>query len=313
MNPLHLDKDIVLQIEKTLKSPMIKYLSYNNLNTEKYDVCISNSSNSRIYAFSWYLNCVTDNWGAMVYNDYEAVMPLPIRKKYGINYVYLPPWVQQLGVFSQDVISDELLKKFLFKIPKKFKKIEIFMNSGNQLDLNNIRPRKNYILNFDKTYDQIQRNFTKGRRSSIKQAQKFNLQIINTKDLESLIKLFVAEKDESLVNKFDFNKLRTLFEYLSSLSKLKTYHVKNENGNLIGGAVFLFDENRITYLFSVINEVGKEQQVMSFLINFIIESHVGTGYILDFEGSMISEIAKFFKSFGAVEEEYYHFLKKRII
>ena len=35
-------------------------------------------------------------------------------------------------------------------------------------------------------------------------------------------------------------------------------------------------------------------------------------YIFDFEGSMINDIALFFKSFGAEKETYYHFNSKRI-
>ncbi len=35
--------------------------------------------------------------------------------------------------------------------------------------------------------------------------------------------------------------------------------------------------------------------------------------ILDFEGSMVPNIAKFFKSFGALPEKYYHYKVKRII
>ena len=80
----------------------------------------------------------------------------------------------------------------------------------------------------------------------------------------------------------------------------------------MGGAVFLFDENRITYLFSVVNEKGKEKQAMSFLINYMINSHANSNFIFDFEGSMIKNLESFFKSFGAEKEIYYHFNQKRI-
>jgi hypothetical protein len=54
----------------------------------KYDTCMAQSLNSRIYAFSWYLDAVADHWDVLVYGDYEAVMPLPWRQKMG-NCVYL--------------------------------------------------------------------------------------------------------------------------------------------------------------------------------------------------------------------------------
>ena len=80
---------------------MITYLTRTQLNKNEYDNCIHNAPQSKVYALSWYLDIVADNWGALVLNNYEAVMPLPWRKKYGICYVYPPCWTQQLGVFSK--------------------------------------------------------------------------------------------------------------------------------------------------------------------------------------------------------------------
>ena len=291
---------------------MIEYLSYNNLDIEKYDACISRSVNSRIYAFSWYLNCVADSWGVLVYKDYEAVMPLPIKSKYGIKYVFLPPWVQQLGVFSKNNIPEELLLEFIMGIPKKFKQINIYLNSKNQLSQQNIKIRNNYILNLNNPYDKIIKSFSKGRRSSIKQAEQFNLQIENTTDLSVLVNLFLHVKNKRVTRNFDFKRLEKIKEKLHPLKKLKTYHVRNIDKELLGGAVFLFDENRITYLFSVVNEKGKEKQAMSFLINYMINSHANSNFIFDFEGSMIKNLEGFFKSFGAEKEIYYHFNQKRI-
>lgn len=291
---------------------MVEYLSYNNIDIEKYDACISRSVNSRIYAFSWYLNCVADSWGVLVYKDYEAVMPLPIKSKYGIKYVFLPPWVQQLGVFSKNSIPKELLLEFIMGIPKKFKKVEIYLNSENQLSLQNINIRNNYILKLTNFYVNIIKNFSKGRRSSIKQAEQFNLQIENTIDLNALVNLFLQVKNRSVTRNFDFKRLEKIKEKLHPLKKLKIYHVKNTNEELLGGAVFLFDENRITYLFSIVNEKGKEKQAMSFLINYMIESNAKSNFIFDFEGSMVKSLESFFKSFGA-EKELYYWYKKRIM
>ena len=291
---------------------MIEYLSYNNLDIEKYDACISRSVNSRIYAFSWYLNCVADSWGVLVYKDYEAVMPLPVKSKYGIKYVFLPPWVQQLGIFSENAIPNGLLLDFISGIPKKFKQIEIYLNSENQLSLQNIKTRNNYILKLTTSYDKLIKNFSKGRRSSVKQAEKFKLQIENTTDLSALVNLFHQVKNRRVTRNFDFKRLEKIEEKLHPLEKLKIYHVRNTGKELLGGAVFLFDENRITYLFSVVNEEGKEKQAMSFLINYMINSHANSNCIFDFEGSMIKNLESFFKSFGAEKEIYYHFNQKRI-
>ncbi|HEU0112812.1 MAG TPA: hypothetical protein VFQ73_18195, partial [Flavisolibacter sp.] len=61
----------------------IQYYPGKSINKQAWDKCISNASNGLIYACSTYLDTMSDNWDALVLNNYEAVMPLPWRKKYG--------------------------------------------------------------------------------------------------------------------------------------------------------------------------------------------------------------------------------------
>ncbi|MDB2555531.1 hypothetical protein N9X55_02170, partial [Flavobacteriaceae bacterium] len=97
----------------------IKYLSREELEVAKYNDCIENSIQRRVYAFSWYLDIVADNWDVLVLNDYEAVMPIPWKQKYFIKYVTQPFFCQQLGVFARKKISKELVLDFIQNIPNK--------------------------------------------------------------------------------------------------------------------------------------------------------------------------------------------------
>ena len=54
---------------------MITYVKRKDLDVVKYDACITNSAQGSVYAFSWYLDIVADNWGVLVLDDYKAVMP----------------------------------------------------------------------------------------------------------------------------------------------------------------------------------------------------------------------------------------------
>ena len=50
----------------------------------------------------------------------------------------------------------------------------------------------------------------------------------------------------------------------------------------------------------------------TFIINELISDFQAQDVILDFEGSMISGVEKFYQSFGAQPESYFYY-KKRII
>jgi hypothetical protein len=69
----------------------IKYLSREELDDVKYNNCIAESTQSNVYAFSWYLDIVSDQWSALILNDYEAVMPLTWNSKFKfLNYAIQP-------------------------------------------------------------------------------------------------------------------------------------------------------------------------------------------------------------------------------
>ena len=82
---------------------MIKYIKRRDLDITKYDACIENSIQSRIYALSWYLDVVADNWDVLVLNDYEAVMPIPWKQKFGLKYITQPYFCQQLTIYSKTI------------------------------------------------------------------------------------------------------------------------------------------------------------------------------------------------------------------
>lgn len=294
---------------------MIRYLTGNEIDFKKYDNCISTALNSRIYAYSWYLDIVADsNWDVLVLNDYEAVMPLPKRKKYFINYIFLLPWVQQLGVFSINEINENLIKSFIHKIPKKFKLIDIYFNSENFFQDKNLSLRVNYILSLNRPYETIIKNYKKGRKSSVKQALKNDLEVVENYSYGEIINLFKINKGVKLnKSNVDYNILNALIDAALLFNMAECLAVLNNKKELIGGALFLKNDKRITYLFSSINNEGREKQAMSFLIDYVVKKFSNSEYIFDFEGSMINDIALFFKSFGAEKEIYYHFNSKRIV
>ena len=286
---------------------MIVYLKRNQLDTKKYNACIEASINSRIYAYSWYLDSVADNWDALVLNDYEAVMPLPWRQKYFIKYVYPPAWTQQLGVFSKDEISESLMLDFIKSIPKKFKKVTIQFNSGNRFKHKNVTERVNYILPLDKSYEEIYKGFNTNRKRGLKKVLKENYKIDKSISPTEFLSFYFNTPKGYDVNK---KQMETINKMVISKNKdVEIWGVRRED-KLEASILILIDENRITNLLPVVSDFGKENGLTTLLINEIILTNQNSAKILDFEGSMIEGVAKFYGSFGAVEEKYLLFQKQ---
>jgi hypothetical protein len=289
---------------------MINYLKRKDIDIAKYNSCIENAINTRIYAYSWYLDIVADNWDALVLNDYEAVMPLPWRQKYFIKYVYPPAWTQQLGIFSSFKIDAQLTKEFITSIPKKFKKITIQFNSDNDLSLFKTEARKNYILPLNKSYEEIYEGFNKNRKRVLKRGAALNYILDkNINPLEFLKFYLNEEKNYQLIA----NQITTIKALLNSEHKVVHIWGVKENQKIIAGLVWLKDINRVTYLLPIATKTAKVNGLPTLLITKLIEEYQSSNLLIDFEGSMIKGVASFYKSFGSVEEVYDGFLKENYL
>ena len=287
----------------------IRYINRNNLDVYKYDACIDLACNTRVYALSWYLDIVADNWDVLVYGDYEIVMPIPWRNKYFIKYIYTPYWVQQLGIFSKNELKENQILFFIQSIPKKFKKISILLNEQNVINYSHVTTRTNFILNLDNLYKNLENNYQKNRKQSLQKAKNFETQIVQTSSPKNILAIY----KENILPKTNI-KTKDIANLEQLLSKMQLkekviYYESIYNGQIIGGAIFLHHKNRYYYLLSAVNEEGKNFQAMSLIIDEFIKNHANTNNIFDFEGSNIPGIASFFKSFGAKKISYYFYQK----
>jgi hypothetical protein len=285
---------------------MIVYVNRENVDLDKYDACLQKAVNSRIYAFSWYLDIVAENWGVLVLEDYKAVMPVPWRSKYFIKYIYPPCWTQQLGVFGAEFISEELMQDFIKAIPRKFKKVTLQCNAGNPI-MKRASKKHNYILNLNRSVLEIYEGFNKNRKRALK---KENDGLLEKKvSPEEFLRFYKVQSNNSVFSK---NHWTTLQELLKR--KHNDLHIwgMREAGVLSAALVWVKDTQRLTYLIPCATISGKKKGMPSFLVFELLKAFANTDSILDFEGSMISGVASFYKSFGAEKEVYSFYQEKRL-
>ena len=99
----------------------IVFLLRDKIDTNKWNKCVeSNIETASLSAMSWYLDVCCKDWGALIFDDYRSVIPLPCRKKYGIKYVYPPFFAPRLGVLGGKITASDL-EKALHIASKYFK------------------------------------------------------------------------------------------------------------------------------------------------------------------------------------------------
>lgn len=92
----------------------------------------------------------------------------------------------------------------------------------------------------------------------------------------------------------------------------ETLGVYDKEDRLCAAAFFMKSDNRITFLKSGVTDYGKANGAMHFLFDTIIKKYSATNNILDFGGSSVETVARFYKNFGSKDCVYLQLKKNSL-
>lgn len=284
----------------------IQYIPRKSLDTQKWDRCINSSENGLIYAYSFYLDEMAANWDALVFGDYEMVMPLTWNKKYGIKYLYQPFLTAQLGIFGNDCTGD-IVQDFLENIPSTFKYWDIYLNHQNVFHLQKFElyPRNNYVMSLESSYDEIEIGYRDNSRRNSRKAFQSGCKVEKGFSPEKVVELALQQmRTYGQVVDDQVSRFRRLYDVLKERDMCTTYGIVSGSGELLSSCVFFFSHKRAYYILVGNHPNGKTLGASHALIDAFIRDHAGTDMLLDFEGSDIQNLAFFYSSFGAKIESF---------
>lgn len=280
----------------------IKYLKHNTIDKQKWDNCIALSDNGMIYGFSWYLDSICDNWDALVLDDYQAIMPLPSVKKYGIKTIYQPYFCQQLGVFYLG--NDEnIVKLFVKKIPFWFLKIAISFNTKCKIE-GKYQKRLNHILPINLPYNHISKSYKPDLVRYLKIPTPFSFsEDLKTEEIIAFYIKFYQQKHPNISLSM-YDKLATLCHELALRNKLYNFCLLNNEGELIAFELGAYHHKTVHRILAGTHPDYKKHRLNHHLLDYIIRIHAQKYDYLDFEGSEIESIAYFNRKFNPIETHY---------
>jgi hypothetical protein len=288
---------------------MIHFLEHKLIDKIKWDNCMVNSGNRMIYGLSWYLDIVSPDWDALIEDDYKTIMPLLVRSKFGMKYIFKSFHIQQLGVFGND-ISAELISSYIKQLPKKIKLADLFINEQNSIsekyDDIIIKEHNNFKLEIDKTYPEIQKGYNRNARRNINSALKaqFHFQReLNVNEFGS----FIQDNLEYKIKSFNYNDLFVLNKLANEAIHKNLGEIvciRDRNDVLVATGFFLFSFDRLIFLVCASTEEGKRDQSMHMLVDEQIKNYAGKFKWFDFSGSNLPGVAYFNSTFGAKPVKY---------
>ncbi len=286
---------------------MIRFIEHKNINKKKWDDCINNSSNASIFSYSWYLDVVCEDWSGLVLNNYEAVFVLAGKSKYKINYLFQPFFTRYFGVFAKSKITNKLVSEFFDAIPEKYKYIEFCLHESNTLQSKNfeLKDKKFQVLDLNRKYEPIQKDFSDNSKRNVKKAIKAGLKIRPDISPDKIVSLFKTTKGNEL-EVFGAQDYKTLIKLMNTCNDFKKGQsiAIYDGDELCAAAFFMFSNNRFTFLKSGVTNEGKAKGAMFLLFDYFIKQNSDKKYELDFGGSSVENIARFYKNFGAKDCVY---------
>ena len=291
----------------------LQYIEHKNIDSEKWNRCIDNSPNCRIYGYNWHLDRTAIVWDALVWGDYEFVMPLPYRKKWGVKYFYQPLFSQQLGIFPNP--TETIKENFYTELLKHSKYSDFQINSENSASSNqsdiNFSVRENYLLPLNQDYRLLSKSFSKNTKRNLAKANKNKLSLVQGIRLEEYLE-FKQDNLVASLDKKDFASLKSLIAFGQYKGFGEIYGVYSENNKLVSAVYFCRWKDRVIYMNAASNKLGKELRGMYFIVDKFIRNHATENITLDFEGSMIPGVARFYHGFGATPETYFQLKFNRL-
>lgn len=286
---------------------MIKFISHKQINKQKWDACIAGSINPCLFSYSWYLDAVTENWGGLVLNDYEAILPLSYRSKYKIELIYQPFFTRYYGVSAKGKVQDKMVKEFLAAIPSRFRYVEFSLQEGQSAGKEFEQKEKKFqVLDLNASYESISRGYSENTKRNVKKAIRSGLIVKEGVASKKVVDLFRSAKgkDLELLKPKDYTSLEKLMDVSVKKKMADSFAVFSDEKELLCAAFFIREGHRLTYLKSGLSEKGKALGAMHLLMDRLIHQYSDKAMVLDFGGSSVESVARFYKNFGGKDCVY---------
>ncbi len=305
---------VLLVRNQTIIHVPVILLHRSQLDSTQWDNFIAASPQRILYAYSWYLDTVSLDWKALVLTEngqWQAVMPLPCRPKWGLKVIQQPFFCQLLGIFAQSNVDFlEASNLLLSQLTTSFRYVSFYTGrfATQTIFPNSLKIKKlsNVALPLHLPYAVLFQNYSNDRKMNLKRAQRFGWQSNQSTDVEPIIQLFQKNHSSQIVGGVSekaYDLLRKLTAVLAQKNALRLVYATKDR-RIEAGALFAIFDNRIIYLFNAASPTGRKGNGRTWLIDQIIQEYAETDFVFDFESPQVCSIASFYQSFGGVEEEY---------
>ncbi len=277
-----------------------------------------------IFEQPWWLDAVAPGmWDcAVIENGGEVIARLPYvyKRRLGFKLIGMPPYTQTLGIWIKDTgaktaRSLERQKDIIFQLIDKLPKnvnVDLSLDHSCNYVLPflwkgfSIYPNFSYRIENLSNIEDLWANLRENIKREIKKANR-SLEILDNLAFDKIITMQekTFARQERIYNHKNDELLERLDKILFEHNARRLLFAIDEKQRIHAGAYFVFDNKTCYYLIGGSDPELRNSGAGSLLLWEGIKFASKVSRAFDFEGSMIEDIERFFRSFGGTPTPYY--------
>ena len=287
--------------------------------------------NSVFESNGWLNTMCGDNWEIIDVkknnNEIAASLPIYYTKKFGCKIATVPPLAQTCGIYIEKTgakLSKQLEKekKYIYEIIDKLPKdysYDLYLDANNEYVLPflwkgfKIVPKYTYRIENLDNLDNVWAGFKENIRTDIRKAEK-KVKVVESENIDVLIRMLNKTFErQNRKSPYDEKIIKELDTFLKKENACKLLYAVDDDENIHAATYFVYDEKRCYYLMSGGDPLYRNSGATALLVWEGIKFASKHSELFDFEGSMIEDIERFVRGFGAKPQVYYNVRKLKPI
>lgn len=290
--------------------PNIQLLPAREIDPIRWNKLVQLSNNGYVYAQYEYLNIFANHWMAWVDADYQFAWPMVFNRKWGIQYLYQPYFVAQLGAMHRQGASDlGLTLSALWKqLPKKYLYVDIDLPEDHQplSALSRGMYRQTMFLTLSQGIESLRSGYHRLASRMIRRSIQARVEVSFGTDIDTDLHFYQSTIGSSMRTHTEgYERLRKGLIHAQQVGQL--LHLRaTVDGQLMGVYFLLHTDQYMHSVAGCASSHGKESGAFYALTDFALEFGTKHSKVFRFEGSDHPGIAAFNSQFGAESVPYWH-------
>jgi len=309
------------------------FLKSSDIDKNKWDEFVNHSPQGSIFVLSNYLDIITPDWHVIIIFDEKgnilAGLPLTIQTKFTFKYAVQPILAKYWGIMFRDDSDKTVYNEFHYKA--KYSKLIIdhlprniryfSFNFSPYFDYPvpfhwakySLDARFTYILDISKPYESIKEHYKNSLRTKLSGFDPDNFVLEENINFEDHRKVFETKfnlKDFHITEEY-FAKLNSLYDHFKENDMARFYSLKSQSGESAVSILFFYFRDTVYFYLGLLNPSFRDYPIKPYLIDKEIKNQCEKYQFFDFQGSMISGVESFVRSFGARPVSYLNISKKK--